>query len=94
MLARKSVPHEPTMHRPSPIQDTIDGGGQQSEARTVLAVRPYRSGRRIQPERGGVSPVETHVFPNSDEPDEIMQTLLSIAENTCYLRAALRSALP
>lgn len=44
--------------------------------------------------RGGVDPVETHVFLNADEPDEVMQTLLEIAENTCYLHAALRSALP
>ncbi|MCG6877524.1 MAG: OsmC family protein [Betaproteobacteria bacterium] len=44
--------------------------------------------------RGSVAPFETHVFLNADEPDELMQTLLEIAENTCYLHAALRSALP
>jgi uncharacterized OsmC-like protein len=44
--------------------------------------------------RGGADPVETHVFLNADEPDELMQTLLEIAENTCYLHAALRSRLP
>jgi len=44
--------------------------------------------------RGGVAPFETHVFLNADEPDDLMQTLLEIAENTCYLHAALRSALP
>ncbi len=44
--------------------------------------------------RGGVAPFETHVFLNADEPDEVMQNLLEIAENTCYLHAALRSKLP
>jgi len=44
--------------------------------------------------RGAAHPVETHVFLNADEPDELMQTLLEIAENTCYLHAALRSTLP
>jgi uncharacterized OsmC-like protein len=44
--------------------------------------------------RGVAHPVETHVFLNADEPDELMQTLLEIAENTCYLHAALRSELP
>ncbi|MCZ7562661.1 MAG: OsmC family protein [Burkholderiales bacterium] len=44
--------------------------------------------------RGAVSPVETHVFLNADERDDAMQTLLEIAENTCYLHASLRSALP
>jgi len=44
--------------------------------------------------RGGAAPFETHVFLNADEPDELMQTLLEIAENTCYLHAALRSELP
>ncbi|MGB8436152.1 MAG: OsmC family protein, partial [Burkholderiales bacterium] len=43
--------------------------------------------------RGGVAPFETHVFLNADEPDEVMQNLLEIAENTCYLHAALRSKL-
>jgi hypothetical protein len=41
-----------------------------------------------------VAPFETHVFLNADEPDEVMQNLLEIAENTCYLHAALRSKLP
>jgi len=44
--------------------------------------------------RGGAAPFDTHVFLNADEPDELMQTLLEIAENTCYLHAALRGALP
>ena len=35
-----------------------------------------------------------HVFLHADEPDEVMQNLLEVAENTCYLHAALRSALP
>jgi|APFre7841882724_1041349.scaffolds.fasta_scaffold00315_5 hypothetical protein len=44
--------------------------------------------------RGGVQPVDTHVFLHANEPDEVMQNLLEVAENTCYLHAALRSALP
>jgi len=54
-----------------------------------------RSGRAEDSSlRGAVGPVETHVFLNADEPDDVMQTLLEIAENTCYLHASLRSALP
>jgi hypothetical protein len=44
--------------------------------------------------RGGVEPVDTHVFLHAEEPDEVMQNLLEVAENTCYLHAALRSAIP
>lgn len=44
--------------------------------------------------KGGLEPVDTHVFLHADEPDEVMQNLLEVAENTCYLHAALRSALP
>jgi hypothetical protein len=44
--------------------------------------------------RGGVEPVDTHVFLHAEEPDAVMQNLLEVAENTCYLHAALRSALP
>jgi hypothetical protein len=44
--------------------------------------------------RGGVEPVDTHVFLHSEAPDEVLQNLLEVAENTCYLHAALRSALP
>jgi hypothetical protein len=43
---------------------------------------------------GGLEPVDTHVFLNADEPDEVLQNLLEVAENTCYLHAALRSTLP
>lgn len=44
--------------------------------------------------RGGIEPVDTHVFLHAEEPDEVMQNLLEVAENTCYLHAALRSAIP
>lgn len=44
--------------------------------------------------RGGVEPVDTHVFLHAEEPDGVMQNLLEVAENTCYLHAALRSTLP
>ncbi len=43
---------------------------------------------------GGLEPVDTHVFLHAEEPDEVMQNLLEVAENTCYLHAALRSTLP
>jgi hypothetical protein len=44
--------------------------------------------------RGGAEPVDTHVFLHGDEPDAVMQSLLEVAENTCYLHAALRSRIP
>jgi organic hydroperoxide reductase OsmC/OhrA len=44
--------------------------------------------------RGAVEPVDTHVYVNGDEPDEVVQNLLEVAENTCYLHAALRSRVP
>ena len=44
--------------------------------------------------RGGLEPVDTHVFLHAEEPDEVMQNLLEVAENTCYLHAALRNSLP
>jgi len=63
--------------------------------RVVQTMTFRRSGRAEDfTLRGGMSPVDTHVFLNADEPDEVMQTLLEIAENTCYLHAALRSTLP
>ena len=43
---------------------------------------------------GGLEPVDTHVFLHAEEPDEVMQNLLEVAENTCYLHAALRGTLP
>jgi hypothetical protein len=43
---------------------------------------------------GGLEPVDTHVFLHAEEPDDVMQNLLEVAENTCYLHAALRSTLP
>lgn len=46
------------------------------------------------PLRGGAEPADTHVFLHGEEPDEVMQTLLEVAENTCYLHAALRSRIP
>ena len=44
--------------------------------------------------RGGLEPVDTHVFLHAEDPDEVMQNLLQVAENTCYLHAALRASLP
>lgn len=44
--------------------------------------------------RGAAEPADTHVFLHGEEPDEVMQTLLEVAENTCYLHAALRRRIP
>ena len=45
-------------------------------------------------QKGGLEPVDTHVFLHAEETDEVMQNLLEVAENTCYLHAALRNSLP
>lgn len=39
-----------------------------------------------------VEPVDTHVYVASAEPDEAIQTLVAMGEQTCFLHAALRSA--
>lgn len=39
-------------------------------------------------------PVDTHLFLHADEEDSVMQRLLSISANTCYLHAALKATLP
>lgn len=43
---------------------------------------------------GGAEAVDTHVYLHADEPDEVMQNLLEVAENTCYLHAGLRGTTP
>lgn len=42
---------------------------------------------------GGAEPVDTHVFLHAQVPDGVLQNLLEVAENTCYLHAALRGSL-
>lgn len=42
---------------------------------------------------GEAGPVDTHLFLHGDEPDEVMQKLLVMGAQTCYLHAALRSSL-
>jgi hypothetical protein len=42
---------------------------------------------------GQADPVDTHLFLHGDEPDEVMQKLLVMGAQTCYLHAALRSTL-
>lgn len=42
---------------------------------------------------GEAGPVDTHLFLHGDEPDELMQRLLAMGANTCYLHAALGAAL-
>jgi len=43
--------------------------------------------------RGGVEPVDTHLFLHGDESDETHERLMRIAATTCYLHATLASAL-
>ncbi len=38
---------------------------------------------------GEAGPVDTHLFLHGDEPDEVMQRLLAMGANTCYLHASL-----
>lgn len=42
---------------------------------------------------GMAAPADTHLFLNGDEPDEVMQRLLVMGAQTCYLHAALKNAL-
>lgn len=42
---------------------------------------------------GAAGPVDTHLFLHGDEPDEVMQRLLVMGAQTCYLHAALKAAL-
>ena len=43
---------------------------------------------------GGAGPVDTHLFLHGDEPDDVMQKLLVVGARTCYLHAALGTAMP
>jgi len=43
--------------------------------------------------RGGIEPVDTHLFLHGEESDETHETLMRIAATTCYLHATLGSAL-
>jgi hypothetical protein len=54
----------------------------------LVQVNPFSGGTHA-----GAGPVDTHLFVNTDEPDEVMQKLLLYAANTCYLHAALGNAL-
>lgn len=54
----------------------------------VVQINPFVAGTRA-----GALPVDTHLFVNADEPDDVMQKLLLYAANTCYLHAALGGAL-
>ena len=42
--------------------------------------------------RGSAGAVDTHLFLNGNEPDDVMQKLLLYSARTCYLHAALSSA--
>lgn len=45
------------------------------------------------PARGGIEPVDTHLFLHGDESGETHEQLMKIAATTCYLHATLASAL-
>ena len=42
---------------------------------------------------GEAGPVDTHLFLHGEEPDDVMQRLLAMGANTCYLHASLGAAL-
>ncbi|MBL8379512.1 MAG: hypothetical protein JNM79_16705 [Burkholderiales bacterium] len=54
----------------------------------IVQVNPFTAGTRA-----AAGPVDTHLFVNADEPDDVMQKLLLYAANTCYLHAALGRSL-
>lgn len=61
----------------------------------VVQYNPYRLRGAAEDASlaGEAGPVDTHLFLHGDEPDEVMQKLLGMGARTCYLHAALRSAL-
>lgn len=67
------------------------------KVRAIRAVQysPYRlAGSAAEGNLVGVAgPVDTHLFLHGDEPDEVMQKLLVMGAQTCYLHAALGAAL-
>lgn len=44
--------------------------------------------------RGGVEPVDTHLFLNGEESEEAYEKLMIVAAKTCYLHATLGATLP
>ena len=46
------------------------------------------TGGRAQPHS-----LDTHIFVHGEEPDAVMERLVEMAANTCYLHAALHAAL-
>lgn len=59
----------------------------------MVQFNPYHLSGRIDDWtlEAGVGPVDTHLFLNGDEPDEVMQKLLTMGAQTCYLHASLSS---
>jgi hypothetical protein len=61
----------------------------------VVQYNPYRLSGAAEDWSlaGEAGPVDTHLFLHGEEPDEVMQRLLVMGAQTCYLHAALRSSL-
>jgi uncharacterized OsmC-like protein len=56
----------------------------------IVQLAPYGLGAD---RRGGAEPVDTHLFFNGEEGDEMHERLMLIAARTCYLHATLAAAL-
>ena len=57
----------------------------------MVQVNPFRLSRSVVQNnlQAFAEPVDTHLFLNGEESDEIMQNLLTMGAKTCYLHAAL-----
>jgi predicted CoA-binding protein len=57
----------------------------------MVQVNPFRlTGSAAQNNlQAFADPVDTHLFLNGEEADEVMQNLLTMGAKTCYLHAAL-----
>jgi hypothetical protein len=45
-------------------------------------------------ETAAAEPVDTHVFLEADEPDEVAAKMVRMGEQTCFLHAAMRGSHP
>jgi hypothetical protein len=63
------------------------------KVRAVRLVQLNPFGLAGPPPAGTAGPVDTHLFLHGDEPDEVMQRLLAMGANTCYLHALLSASL-
>ncbi len=59
----------------------------------LVQLNPFALNARGSVLVGEAGPVDTHLFLHGEEPDEVMQRLLAMGANTCYLHASLGAAL-